>query len=335
MQILVNLDYESYLFDPNYHENATQFSDLIKNFEYVFFPFAKASDTLISHQIYSENDLNHYRNLGFNIPEIKERKKANKNMPIINWWGEKFNKDLEIKLNSKLTSVMIAQENDLGFWNGVLVYSNEDIFNHLQKNIKIEEWILKNPFGMSGKSHYLFSKKKIPPEHIVLSRPILEPLYKRILDFGTTFEVCDHKIKNIFTVINYNDHIGQFKGAGTIFDQKYFYDFFKVNYNLDFEKILEKLQLIANLYLEMGSQNNIQIDSFLYINSEGKVDLYPLVEVNCRKTMGLVCYELSRRHPKLWCDWKFLDDKKTFYHESFHLHPENSKIKSFVTYKNS
>lgn len=334
---LVNLDYESYLFDPNYHENSDQYLKINREFEYVFLPFAKTSDELITHCMFSNNDLDRYHEFGFEIPKMVLRKKQNVQNEIIYWWANKYNKELEIHLNSKLTSVDLAKMLGYGFENGTKVYTGQDIKNHINQFPRIENWILKNPFGMSGKGHYLFSKNQLVPEHIVKSRVLLEPLYKRVLDLGTTYELENGQIKNKFHVINFNNHIGQFKGAATSLKPQFWSNLFENVLKIDSEKVEYILDLIADHYLKMSPQNNIQIDSFFYLNDEFKIEFYPLVEVNCRKTMGLVVNELAKKKPDLFCEWH-LQPKDQAHHlvnssiEHFNFGPSHVSHESNIFY---
>ena len=335
--LLINLDYESYLFDSHYHENADQFVKTLREFEYVYFPFAKSNDDLLVHDEFSQQDLEHYQKLGFEIPKLTLKKKRNIHRPIEYWWGKKHNKELEIFLNSKNTSIEIAGKYGWGFDKGGKIESLEELTMHLNAHPEVEEWILKNPFGMSGKGHYLFSKNQKIPEHIIKSRTLLEPLYKRILDIGTTYEIENGEIKNRFQVINFNDHIGQFKGAGTTSDVKFWKYLFDDILKVGYEKVLTQLDQIAQIYLAFNPENNIQIDSFFYLNYKNEICFYPLVEVNCRKTMGLVAHKLSLKHPELFCEWRFSDeylinqsnDKLV---ESFQLSPKHTTHISRVSY---
>ena len=54
----------------------------------------------------------------------------------------------------------------------------------------------------------------------------------------------------------------------------------------------------------IAERSNIQIDSFLY-RDNGELKLYALVEVNYRKTMGLVIQSLAEKYPAAeFVEWK-------------------------------
>lgn len=330
---LINLDYEAYLFDSHYHENADQFVKINREYEYIYFPFAQSSDQLLVHDEFAIEDLEHYHSLGFEIPKLILKKRRNIHQKINYWWGKKHNKELEIFLNSKDTSAQIAQKNGWGFNFGAKVLGLADLKKHLEKYPNIKEWILKNPHGMSGKGHYLFSKEQNIPEHIIKSRTLLEPLLKRVLDIGTTYEVNNGKITNKFHVINYNDHIGQFRGAGTTLDQNFWKNLFDDVLKIGYEKASLILDQIAQTYLAFHPENNIQIDSFFYLNEKNEIAFYPLVEINCRKTMGLVVYQLAKRKPELFCEWRFQNQIiREEIIENFYFAPKHVNHQSHVAY---
>jgi hypothetical protein len=54
----VDLDYESFLFDPNYLENSAPSQKIIREFEYVFFIINKESTVLKNIRNYDKNYLN-------------------------------------------------------------------------------------------------------------------------------------------------------------------------------------------------------------------------------------------------------------------------------------
>ncbi len=305
MYTIVNIDYESYLFDPHYHENADQYTKQIREFEYVFFLFSKSDDVLIHQYDYTEEDLVYFRSLGFSPPKLIKKNRINKNLPIHYFWGDLNEKEKNQVLNSKFTSMEIGKKLGLGFYQGGKVLSINDVKTHLKKFSNIKEWILKNPFGMSGKGHYLFSRDQKIPEHIILSRPILEPLYDRVFDIGTTYIIDGNSYRERFSVVNFNDRQGQFRGGGASLNPKYISEFVIENFKLNLDDLYRDLDKVVAEYLKLNPKNNLQIDSFIYRKDDGGFSFYPLVEVNCRKTMGLVIYELANRHPDLWCEWRF------------------------------
>jgi len=81
-------------------------------------------------------------------------------------------------------------------------------------------------------------------------------------------------------------------------------------YSYDLDELQSVTREIAELYIGLGANRNIQIDSFIYIEN-GKMKCYPLVEVNYRKTMGLVVQSLADRYPEAKnVEWRIISAKQ-------------------------
>lgn len=298
----VDLDYEASLFDPYYLESSPANHKIICEFEYVYFLIQKEKSILKNVKTYEKKYLEELSSLGFTIPEL------NPNANLFNyWWGNHHNRDLEQKLNSKLTSAQIAQKNNWGFPEGAIVENLEQLMIHLGKHPQKEQWIIKRPDSFSGIGHSQFNINTINESQllkILEEKVLLEPVYERVFDIGTTFEIEDGIIKRQFMVENFNSSSGRFKGgAGSSSVEKFKkYIFEKHSYSLDeLENITIK---IAQTYLDLGARSNVQIDSFVY-REDGELKLYSLVEVNYRKTMGLVIQSLAEKfHDADWIEWK-------------------------------
>ena len=277
----VNLDYESYLFDPNYKENSTQSNAFIKEFEYVFFLINNKKCILKNIQKYNKEYLEKLKALECTIPILNSDEESYQN-----WWGLQKNKRLEQELNSKLTSAKLALDNNWGMFNGSIVQSAAEA-NEWIKKYHVIDWIIKSPFGVSGSGHSIYKGQEFSGPQL------LEPIHQRVFDIGTTFEVSDGKLTNIFMVENLNSKNGSFKGGIAGSEKSIFKNYIFKKYNFDLTELEEITKKIFNKYKEMGACSNIQIDSFVYLDNN-KLKLYPLVEVNYRKTMGLVLQNLTR-----------------------------------------
>ena len=286
--------------------------------------------------------------LGFVIPEFN-REITNE----IKWWGNHHHYELEKKLNSKLTSAALAKEFNWGFKHGKIVQNINELKNHLQdtSHQEISEWIIKKPHSFSGQGHYRFSKEKINYfiiEKILTEPVLLEPLLERVLDLGTTFilnsEEIDNnaiKINKQFTVLNFNNEQGGFRGGAGSHDQKKLCDYVLSKYCIDLTLLYEETQKIAQKYIELGARKNIQIDSFYYKDPTTKeVKPYFLCEVNYRKTMGLVIQSLAdmNTHNDV-IEWhvrskKEIDLDPDFYNqkEQVRLSPDGTHFLSYLRY---
>lgn len=331
----VDLDYESFLFDPNYTEDSTANLKIIREFEYIFFLVNKDDCILKNARDYEKNYLNKLKGLDFVIPQLNPRATN-----AVSWWGNRHNYTIEQDLNSKITSAELGIKNNWGFYQGALVKSTDEVEEHIKKFPQHKNWIIKRPHSFSGIGHYQFNSENINKfimSKIILGEVLLEPLYKRVFDIGTTFVVEDGIINRQFMVENINSANGGFKGGvgASSLDKFKKYILEKYDYNLDeLEQITKE---IARTYLDMGAINNIQIDSFIY-EEDGALKLYPLVEVNYRKTMGLVIQTLADKYPECsTIEWvirtkKEIDEDADFYKRSelIRLSPDGTHFQTYL-----
>ncbi len=332
----VDLDYEAFLFDPDYREDSPASQKIIREFEYVFFLINKENCVLKNIRPYDKNYLTKLKSLGFVIPQLNpEAHNAE------SWWGNRHDYSLEQMLNSKITSANIAQKNNWGFFQGKIVKSVAEVEEHLKAHSEYKNWIIKRPHSFSGIGHYQFQSDKINKfilEKILTGEVLLEPLYQRIFDIGTTFVVESGQIKRQFMVENFNSPQGGFKGGAGANNVDKFKKYIRDRYNYSLEELEKKTLQIAEAYLQLGAINNIQIDSFVY-EENGELKLYPLVEVNYRKTMGLVIQSLADMFPEsekiswLVKSQKEIADQKDFYtsnEEMIRLSPEGTHFMSYL-----
>ncbi|AUN99635.1 hypothetical protein C0V70_16275 [Bacteriovorax stolpii] len=325
----VDLDYEASLFDPRYDEGSAASLKVIREFEYVFFLINQEACHLKNIKQYDDNYLKHLKSLGFSIPSFAPDEKA-----FTYWWSHRHERELEKELNSKLTSVEIAKERGWGFWQGKIAESVEDVLSHLKTHPNIKHWIIKRPHSFSGIGHYYFSADQVNVEtlkKILVEKVLLEPVYQRVFDIGTTFIIHNGEIKRQFMVENFNSQSGGFKGGAGASNVDKFKKYIQEKYHFSLNE-LEKITLeIARVYLNKGALFNVQIDSFVY-QEEGRLKLYPLVEVNYRKTMGLVIQSLADKYSEAHhVEWKVLSSKEvTNEMDSWiKVSPEGNHFRSF------
>jgi hypothetical protein len=287
----VDLDYESFLFDEFYQEDSASSKKIISEFEYVFFLINKETCRLKNVVQYEKKYLDNLLSLGFYVPDFEP---TAKNYEY--WWSHRHDLNIEKVCNSKLTSAYIGKENDLGFFHGAIVENSIELKNHIEKYPSIKKWILKAADSFSGIGHYQFEQDDLREDKIkavLKKKMLLEPVYTRAFDLGATFVVEDGVVKDFFMVENYNSTAGRFRGGVGASDVDKFKKYIQEKYKYDLSEYEKIVKEIAQKYLELGARFNIQIDSFVYIEGE-KLKLYPLVEVNYRKTMGLVINSLAQ-----------------------------------------
>jgi hypothetical protein len=298
----VDLDYEASLFDPLYKADSTSSKKIIREFEYVFFLVNREKCALKNFKDYEIKYLENLQSIGFVIPELNPNAEQ-----FDYWWGFHHDKKTEQLLNSKLTSARLARENGWGFHEGAIVSRAEEVTAHLCKFPQINEWLIKKPHSFSGIGHYRFKREdiKIATIEKVLSEAcLLEPVYERLFDIGTTFFIQDKKIKHSFMVENFNSSTGGFLGGAGAVDVDKFKKYFLTRHHFDLTELERITVKIAEEYLKMGAVSNVQIDSFIY-RENGQLKLYPLVEVNYRKTMGLVIQSLAEKFTESdYIEWR-------------------------------
>lgn len=300
----VDIDYELSLFDESYDETATKYVKIVAEFEYIFFLCNRDKSTKFKpHRSYPETYLTYLRSLDFVVPILEP---DNSNSLYIYWWGYRHNRELEKHLNSKLTSAAIASQNNWGFSEGVIIQSFNEVIEHISKYPHRKKWMIKHPHNFSGRGQKQFMSdcidEKILTKYIIGS-VLLEPYYERVLDIGTTFEVIDGRIKRQFMVENFIAESGGFAGGIGSNTIDKFKEYILGKYNYSLESLESISSEIAEYYIALGAMSNIQIDSFVYLDQEseesngGEMKLYPLVEVNYRKTMGYVIQCLADKYP--------------------------------------
>ena len=328
----IDLDYESYLFNSQYNEEDPTNLRIIKEFEYVFFLINREKCILKNIRPYEKNYIDYLKKLDFIIPDLGPKVAS-----FDYWWGHHHNKKIEQFLNSKLVSAQIAQRNQWGFSEGAIIETLDELKVHLQKFPHKEKWIIKRPDSFSGIGHYQFSTDAFD-ESILLKfisgKVLLEPVYDRVFDIGTTFEVENGNIKRNFMVENFNSKSGSFKGGAGASNVDKFKKYIDQKYSYSLEELEKTTQKIAAIYLSMGAVSNIQIDSFVYREKE-ELRLYALVEVNYRKTMGLVIQSLAQKYPEAnYVEWIVESAKSAkknpLFIDSIRLSPEGNHFHSFL-----
>jgi hypothetical protein len=327
----VNLDYEASLFDPDYDVNGARIQKINNEFEYIFFLINQEVCTLKNSKNYSKKYIQHLKQNNFSIPIFEPNAK---NFEF--WWGRLQDLEMERFFNSKLNSAKIAFQNNWGFAEGRIVVSLNELKDHINSIPEKENWLIKRAHGFSGIGHFNFNSKSLNEEvllKILTEKVLLEPIYERVFDIGTTFEIKNGEIIRHFMVENFNSKSGSFNGgAGSSNVDKFKkYIFEKYSYSLD--ELEEITKNIAQYYLNIGATSNIQIDSFVYLENN-KLKLYSLVEINYRKTMGLVIQSLADRNPNAdWIEWR-VSSAKNFEEQLIGNHwlklsPEENHFQSY------
>lgn len=260
--ITVNADYESVLFHGKSGPAAM-------NHALEFLGFFLQDLPVLTSYNYSQEYLRFVRELSGKEPSTVTTGNA------INWWGPLTDLPLEQYLNSKLTSAELVRANG---WADVRIVAGDEL-----TSLKISKPIIaKDPYGMSGRGLFTLNPGEIPQLKQVPDKLIIEPLLRRKYDFS-------HFVFPDGRVIGYENLVDErFQYRGTLIQPLSFRHLISEAKWSNFER---QLALIIDHY-GTKAPYGYSIDSFVY-DDEGELRIYPLCEVNARRTMGLMAFALS------------------------------------------
>jgi hypothetical protein len=270
--IKVNADYESVLFHGRQGPRAL-------NEALEFFAFYLQDLPVLSSKNYDISYFDSIRNLTGQNPSVVKTGKA------VNWWGPLENPEREKWMNSKLTSFELSLREG---WVKGNIFSREQVL----ELSPTEELLVKDPFSMSGKGLLVIGPGqpiKLPAS--LSGKLIVEPLLRRTKDFSH-FVFPDGKM------ICYENLVDEkFQYRGTLFSSLTDFtgetlSFFRDIPVEEWKMFKKSLQVIRDYYGN-DSAFGYSIDSFAY-EQNGALKIFPLSEVNSRRTMGLMAYELVK-----------------------------------------
>ena len=273
----VNIDYEFALYDPEYYQNKSLYERFNKEFEYLFLWMEDKDKKLSNIQSYPNTYLETIQKWTGSLPQLTKEK------PTRNWWGALTDIELEKKINSKITSTKISIANNWSHPKTKILDSQKSLKNYLD-NSEYDQHFVKDPYSFSGIGNFILQKHSKTKDYIytlIKNHPIIiEPFLNVIRAFGT---ICLDN-KQFFIIQNITNPRGQFMGA------------LWISKLAEESDIKEKIEKIIPIYRNLGWSEVIQIDSFFYLE-KGKLNYYPLVEVNARKSMGLFLKFMTRFVP--------------------------------------
>ena len=279
----VNADYEVELFHQNLAPPAI-------NQSIEFLLFFLESRPLFSVKKYSAEYLHYVEKLTGHAPQI-----VNKG-PFDNYWGSLKNIEVERWWNSKLTSTeLIIQK---GWCTDTLIIRREDDLKRINPN---RDLLLKDPYGMSGQKFHLLrfaislKERQEVLEKSLRNKPfIIEPYFNRKYDFSQ-YIFPDGK------VIAYQNEVDEkFQYKGTVFNSVHstFLEdltFYSQLTEAKWAHFKDQTQQIIEFYSVHPNELGYSIDSFIY-EENGELNIRVMSEINYRRTMGRMTYELSQKY---------------------------------------
>jgi hypothetical protein len=278
----VNADYEVELF----HNRA---APEVINQTIEFFLFFLSDRVLYSKKKYAQSYLDRIEALTGHRPQVTSQG------PFENFWGPLLNIEAERWWNSKLTSTeLIIHEK----WCEKTRIIRAD--SNLSELDLSETYLLKDPFAMSGQKFQLLRSSDSEDMKLALIQKavahgpqILEPFFERKYDFSQYVFPDGKKI----AYQNLVDSKFQYKGSiynnhksSNLKDLSFYGEI-----SLESWEIFQaQTQTIIGHYQQHPNQVGFSIDSFVYVE-KGELKIRVMSEVNYRRTMGRVAYELSQR----------------------------------------
>lgn len=278
----VNADYEVELF----HNRP---APGVINQTIEFFLFFLNERTLYSKKKYKQSYLDRVESLTGHKPQVTDKG------PYENFWGLLTDLEVEKWWNSKLISTELIIKNN---WceRTKIIRSVTDLadINWTQ------DYLLKDPFAMSGQKFQLLRSIDSTEIKIALvlkalsaGAQIFEPLFNRRYDFSQ-YVFPDDKI---IAYQNLVDAKFQYKGSvfsnhlsSRLEDLSFYSDLSQESW----KQFKQQTQTIIEYYKQQPNQVGFSIDSFVY-EENGELKIRVMSEINYRRTMGRVAYELSQR----------------------------------------
>ncbi len=255
--------YTNFTFEEELARGGWNFTYDKKNFffEFLFLWLEDSEKVLWTKSVYSESFLNHIKEYRNDIPSLTQQSSN-----VEPWWGDSRNLD-EKEINSKETSFHVRDFLGINLRSSYIAKKREDILVSTQANL------YKSSLGFSGRGIC----REITALKSDLFPYIVEPRLNVLKNFGITFL----ENSTVFLIENLNDDKGQFKGGilcKTIPDH-----------------ILINGLKIFDRYKELFDIKKIQIDLFSYLDDANDEKWNYLCEVNHRKTMGWILWQLHKK----------------------------------------
>ena len=274
MSFRVNLDFDQALQKNNpRYENPR----INKAFEYIFILLNESEENeLYNYNDYEESYLTYLSAKGFVIPRF------NKGGKYSNWWGNTDEFELGRKLNSKIETSLFAHNNDL-CPSGLTIINNEAELVSATDSDESTRFYYRSEYGFSGMGNKVIEVNK---KYSLRYPGTLVNYLNKELSFGIT---VDLKTMKYFICENTIDDRGTFCG-GRIIDETFLASLLGITR----EKFIEELLVVFEKIRRQYGPLKIQFDSMIY-KEESINKWYKLVEINYRRTMAEVIYQLHSK----------------------------------------
>lgn len=202
------------------------------------------------------------------------------------------------RVNSKIFSTLLANEygNSAG---GEIIRSSQDLVSSGLQLLAKSPFLVKDAFGVSGKGNILVEKEQIL-RHLARhfqkqeqegkeTEIVIEPLLNKKTDFSCQFLVDESGTYSILSVHEMANKGFSFSGiepAGNLL----------LN-TLEHSGYYRTVEKLARTLFEQGYYGPVCLDSMILHSGE----IIPIVEINARKSMGVISHHLNKFLNKIDC----------------------------------
>jgi hypothetical protein len=313
-----NLDYEYDLY--NFELTEGKRLNICSEFEYLmlYLPLDKGA---FLHKKLPDDFL---RNLPYRH-EIHYRLKRDDK--LTNFWGDLENIELERKLNSKVTSLKLENKYTINVSDKTICSDMKDVsrYRNRRKNASL---LYQSPYFYSG-----IGQGKLLANTIIDEFPILcSQMLNRVIDIG---QVITEK-GELLRYINLVHGNGRYTGTVIVPEMQLATIISKfINWDLgevliELEKIKSTLMLVDQDVIKMGGAKRRQYDSFLFLDNG--LQSYPLVELNYRKSMGQMFYEITKNNRHEYGIFWLTTKKHSLSKNIKKISPEGTKFSVYCSY---
>jgi hypothetical protein len=272
-----------------------------------------------------------------------------KNSPIFNWnknHKQLFSRETSLEISKKIEE----KHRYVGEENLPIVCDTLQQIEEIHRSRG--QMVLKSPFSSSGRGVQILRKNKLNKYNIQWIESTLktqkiilaEKLFDRVMDFAYQFKIEKGEISylgNSFFNVNYNgSYEGNYIGN---YNKNLPSDYYQFVKNNEEEIVNMLIQILSKSNYTKFYEGNIGIDSFLYIE-DGKIQINPCVEINCRQNMGLLALMIDKKlNTESFGEFKIYFDKRNNYmdfcnemHKQMPLKLKSGKIsEGFLSLSNS
>lgn len=276
MEIKSKKFYVNFDFDLNFLDKKVDYN--FKNqyfFEFIFFILNEDSAaTLTTRYSYKLDYLEKLKNMGFVIPKF-----SSDFSDSITWWGDFSDFEIKKKFVSKINLLETLNSFDVVPEFVAKIESQTDL-----DSLKLDQkakYFFRSEYGFSG-----LGNKIVDGNFKYYEKGTIAPLLDVVLAFGITTNVDDG---TYFICKNIINDKGNFLG-GSIIGTNELSSLLKTSQ----EDIDLQIKEIIKIFKKLRVTGAIQFDSLIY-KKENKNFWYKVVEVNYRKTMGLLVHKLHSK----------------------------------------